>query len=45
LTGDKKEAAVKYLEANLAKEIDADLWQSPIRLDKLTSCIIENYEA
>jgi phage recombination protein Bet len=45
LTGDKKEAAVKYLEANLAKEIDADVWQSPIRLDKLTSCIIENYEA
>lgn len=45
LDGDKKEAARKYLETNLAKEIAEDTWQSPIRLEKLTSCIIENYEA
>jgi phage recombination protein Bet len=45
LEADKKEAAVKYLENNLAKDLGNDVWQCPIRLAKLTSCIIENYEA
>lgn len=44
LEGDKKAAAVKYLELNAAKELDNDVWKSPIKLDKLTQCIIENYE-
>lgn len=45
LEDEKKQAAIKYLESNLAKPLDNDVWQSPIKLDKLTSCIIENYEA
>lgn len=45
LEGDQKQSARKYLELNAAKEIAEDTWQSPIRLEKLTSCIIENYEA
>lgn len=44
LADDAKAAAVKYLELNSAKELDNDVWKSPIRLDKLTSCIIENFE-
>jgi phage recombination protein Bet len=45
LEGEKKEAAIKYLEANVAKPISEEIWQCPIRLAKLTSCIIEDYEA
>lgn len=40
----KRMTAIKYLELNAAKELDNNIWKSPIRLDKLTQCIIENYE-
>ena len=45
LDDDKKAAAVKYLEANMATPISEDIYKCPIRLAKLTSCVIEDYEA
>lgn len=45
LDSDQKIAAVKYLETNLAVAISEEIYKCPIRLAKLTSCIIENYEA
>ena len=45
LEDDKKAAAVKYLEANMATPISEDIYKCPIRLAKLTSCVIEDYEA
>jgi hypothetical protein len=44
LDDDKKAAAVKYLESNMATPISEDIYKCPIRLAKLTSCIVENYE-
>ena len=40
----KKEAAKKYLEQNLAVEIQSNIFKCPIRLAKLTSCIVEEFE-
>lgn len=41
LEGEAKDKAKAYLAENCAKEVGENLWKSPIRLKRLTSCIIE----
>lgn len=43
LEGDKLKVAETYLLANNAKRITETHWKSPIRLEKLTSCIDEAF--
>jgi len=43
LEGDKLKIAETYLLANNAKRMTETHWKSPIRLDKLTSCIDEGF--
>lgn len=43
LTGDQLIKAEKYLTNSGAKQVAETIWKSPIRLDKLTQCIEENY--
>lgn len=43
LEGDKLKIAETYLLANNAKRLTETHWKSPIRLDKLTSCIDEAF--
>lgn len=43
LEGDKLKIAETYLLANNAKRITETHWKAPIRLDKLTTCIDENF--
>lgn len=43
LTGEQLTIAEHYLLANAAKRISQTMWKSPIRLEKLTSCIDEVY--
>ena len=40
LAGSKLENAEKYLRENLCQQIGEGLWECPIRLQKLTSCIV-----
>ena len=41
LEGEAKDKAKAYLVENCAKEVGENLWKSPIRLKRLTSCIVE----
>lgn len=41
LEGEAKDKAKAYLLENCAKEVGENLWKSPIRLKRLTSCIVE----
>jgi hypothetical protein len=43
LEGDKLKVAETYLVANNAKRLTETHWKSPIRLEKLTTCIDEAY--
>jgi phage recombination protein Bet len=43
LEGDKLKVAETYLLANNAKRVTETHWKSPIRLEKLTSCIDEGF--
>jgi phage recombination protein Bet len=43
LQGDKLKVAETYLVANNAKRLTETHWKSPIRLEKLTTCIDEAY--
>ena len=41
LDGSKLDKATEYLKENMCKQVAADVWECPIRLEKLTSCIVE----
>lgn len=41
LEGSKLEKAENYLKENMCKQVGQSIWECPIRLQKLTSCVVE----
>jgi phage recombination protein Bet len=44
LDGDQRLAAERYLRNCEAKQISETIWKAPIRLNRLTQCVAENYK-